>query len=304
MELSAEEKKRLLRERRQAKMGKGKASERLNNILNQGSSVKTSEVTSVLDKPQPTAAPETPPVKPQAQFSSPVRSTTPDILAGHEEDPGIVDISTFDQKTGSSDDIDQIFSKLMGGGAGGEPDMSKMFAAMMSGEGGQVGDDPTQFGAMPGVSREEMEYQSKLAAYQAYQGQRWKFTFLVVRWLVVLANFGYHFVHFRDQGFQASQDPVIRGYNVKGETGSFIQVFLAAEAAILSSYFVISRQYGFKSDGGLLMKAVSMGSMVLPQLARYQPLLEHAVVYYELFGILFGDLSLVIVLFGLLSCLS
>lgn len=46
-ELSAEEKKRLLRERRQAKMSKGKATARLNNILSQGSSVKTSGVKSV-----------------------------------------------------------------------------------------------------------------------------------------------------------------------------------------------------------------------------------------------------------------
>lgn len=35
--LSAEEKRRLFRERRQAKMAKGQATDRLNNILSQGS---------------------------------------------------------------------------------------------------------------------------------------------------------------------------------------------------------------------------------------------------------------------------
>ena len=50
-----------------------------------------------------------------------------------------------------------------------------------------------------------------------------------------------------------------------------------------------------------VLKAMSMGSMVLPQLEHYKPLVARVLGYYELLGIVLGDLSLVIVLFGLLS---
>ena len=94
--LSAEE-KRLLRERRQAKMAKGQATDRLNNILSQGSSVKTTGVKSVLDEPQPTAT----------------------SSAIHDEDPDIQDISEIASPPpptppigeGSPENIDDIFQK-------------------------------------------------------------------------------------------------------------------------------------------------------------------------------------------------
>ena len=142
-----------MRERRQAKMGQGKALERLNLILGLGLLVKADKVTLVLDKPTQPPQPQaqatgihTPPQPPLAQFTSPITSTTPNILSG-DDDPEVVDISRFDSGAPPPENPDDMLQQLMlrvagyngeNSGGGGD-DMLKMFAAMMKGEMPDIG---------------------------------------------------------------------------------------------------------------------------------------------------------------------
>ncbi|CAN3371543.1 hypothetical protein DIURU_001788 [Diutina rugosa] len=309
-ELTAEEKKRILRERRQAKMGQGKASERLNSILGSGSSVKADKVTSVLDKPQPPQAEatgvHTPPQPPSAQFTSPITSTTPNILSG-DDDPEVVDISRFDggapPPENPDDMLQQLMSRVAGynGENGGGDDMSKMFSAMMKGEMPDVGGNfPNQ--PSPSASPEEIEYQAKLGAYHAYQAKKTKFVFLIVRYIAVLANFGYHFYHYRYDGFSAAQTDRVRHEWDHADISGFFQVFVAVEVVIMSAWYVVSRNHHLRGDSGIIMKGLNAVSMFVPQVDRYRRYIAQAMGYWSVLGVFFGDLSLVVVLFGLLSC--
>jgi len=75
---------------------------------------------------------------------------------------------------------------------------------------------------------------------------------------------------------------------------------------VIATYYLISVKHGlFKNttENNIFVKILSFGSMVLPQLESYRPLIVRALAYYELLGIALSDLSLVVVLFGLLSVL-
>lgn len=313
--MTPEEKKQLLRERRAAKMAKGNATSRLNTILGQGSSVHDKDVTSILDRP---AATET------GEISVP----------SADDDPEIQDIISVEPKEA---DIEEIFSKMLGqtGGqapGGGEDEFSKMMMSMMGGDGGaagagEAGGNPFgagspfgaggPFGAGAGGNPLESlfagsdnplptdatsQYQQDLANYNLYQQKVWKSRFLVVRLVTVLANFFYHFCTSSD--FIASSHSYIRGIVPVNPVTSFITIFATIEILLLSSFYVISTQnklFQTASDNSLLIKGINFGSMFLPQLNKFRPVVVRLLGYYELLGMILGDMALVVVLFGLLS---
>lgn len=302
--LSAEEKKRLLRERRQKKMSQGKASDRLNLILGLGLSVKADLATLVLDKPLAVSlatdtTPHSSPNPETTQVFSPVRSNTPDLHG----DPADIDISKLSKKqVDQSDDIDEIFSNLMGGVGGanheGGNDMNQMLSNMLKGGPGGFGGQgvpPAMANALP----EEIEYNTKLTQYQLYQAKKLKFQFLVVRYAAILGNFVYHFVNHGD--FIALQLPEIRQQIVSSEVLLFFQIFLAIEAVVVLAWYVVLRKHHLSGEGGLILKGFQMALMFLPQLEQYRPLITQLLGYWLVLGVIFGDLSLVMVLFGLLS---
>ena len=315
-ELTAEEKKRILRERRQAKMGQGKALERLNLIFGLGLLVKADKVTLVLDKPTQPPQPQaqatgihTPPQPPLAQFTSPITSTTPNILSG-DDDPEVVDISRFDSGAPPPENPDDMLQQLMlrvagyngeNSGGGGD-DMLKMFAAMMKGEMPDIGGNFANQQPLPLALPEEIEYQAKLGEYHAYQAKKTKFIFLIVRYIAVLANFGYHFYHYRYDGFSAAQTDRVRHEWDHADILGFFQVFVAVEVVIMLAWYVVLRNHHLRGDSGIIMKGLNAVLMFVPQVDRYRRYIAQAMGYWLVLGVFFGDLSLVVVLFGLLSC--
>ena len=76
---------------------------------------------------------------------------------------------------------------------------------------------------------------------------------------------------------------------------------------ILSSYYLISSRRKVTenvSNDNIILKLVSMAAMVVPSVQRYQLLLMNVLNYFEIINIFLGDLSLVVVLFGLSSYLK
>lgn len=292
--LSAEEKKRILRERRQAKMAKGQATDRLTNILSQGSSVKTSGVKSVLDQPQPTSSPihdEDPDIQDISELATPPPPTPP-IGEGAPENIDDIfqnmlqQVKGPDGKVDPNDPIAQIMKMFSeGAGADGAPQQGDANAAHFS-------NDPV-----------ENKYQQDLQNYNTYQQKLWKSRFLVIRLLLTLFNFFYHYLNVPT--FQASNYAYVRDFSHEEyPVKDFFTWFATCEVLVIATYYSVFHNLGLfhaANQNSLIMKLMSMGSMVLPQLSTYQPLVGRFLGYYELFGIIFGDLSLVIVLFGLLS---
>lgn len=101
--LSAEERNRLLRERRQAKMAEGNATNRLNSILTQGSSVKTQRVESVLDRPEATNT--------GASANAPASEHSALV----HDDPEVPDIDSVSQGGNRALDYDTMFQNRVGG---------------------------------------------------------------------------------------------------------------------------------------------------------------------------------------------
>jgi hypothetical protein len=320
-ELTAEEKKRILRERRQAKMAKGRATDRLNDILTQGSSVKADSVKSVLEQTTKTTAAAS------GSSSGIEQSTTSGsgvTETSYDDDPAITDISTVETPVISTpaidtppidatQDIDEIFNKVFGGvnggstpnfpgfgGADGQPgagddQFSKMMMNMLKAE----GNGPQPFGQE--INPEEMRYNQELLAYNSYQQKSQKFKFLVVRVLAVLLNFIYHFVNFAE--FKSSTESSVRLAISWSAQSSFIVVFLSIEAVILSSYYIISTKQKTVGDNedNLILKLLGWATMVLPQVNNYRPLVIQLLGYYEMLAMLVGDIALVVVLFGFTS---
>lgn len=283
-EISPEERKRLLRERRQAKMKAGNASERLNTILSQGSSVKTAPVVSTLDKPK-------------------------DAPPSHDDDPEIQDLDTITgQSAAPEPNFDDMLSQIFGanpGAANAGPNTDSAtdpFAQMMNMFQQQQGQTPADSPAQDPSSPEEI-YRRQLRDFNVYQQKVWKFRFLVIRYAAVLANFWYHFVTFNNTGFKAASYSYVRGLLTESHS-SFISIFFAVELVVLSSYYIIGTQkHLFQASGenSLIIKGMSMGSLVLPQLLQYQPLVIKVLGYWDLLNMLLGDVYLVVFLFGITS---
>lgn len=298
-EISAEEKRRLLRERRLAKMQKGKATERLNNILNQGSSTGHATVVSVLEKGETGTISE----KPDFSADTPLH-----------DDPEVPDISLLlhqDQEPDPADqDMDAILNQILGatsgnkrGEDGGSVGMQNPFAdmmkAMMEGQGlGQgLGQDDSQFSA------EDHSYQNELTEFHAYEQKKWKARFLVIRLVVHLFTFYHYYSTY--SSFRASVGG--RLLSMSGQSTNFFSIFLTIEIAIISSYFAVLSQKGLLqafSRNHILSKIQSMGATFLPQIAKYRPLVDTALVYWGGVSIFIEDVMLLVVLFGLTTLIN
>lgn len=293
-ELSQEEKKRILRERRQAKMAKGQASARLNNILSQGSSVHQASAVSVLDEPK--------------KEESEAKTTAIDHHTEEFDDPGIQDISAVEevrntQQPPLTEEIDKMFQNIFAGAtpdngdsAAGNDQFSQMMMNMFKNS-----DMPQGESSNPDAQPAQLEYQTQLAAYHAYEQRKWTFRFLLVRYTTIVSAFFYYFVNFNS--FRASSLSVVRettNYEARG----FTTFILSFEIAVLSSYYLIGSSKGFLKtarENNFIFKAIGFGSAFLPQLQSYKPLIGNLLGYYALFNMLFSDFALIVVLFGLLS---
>lgn len=301
-ELFAEDKKKLLRERRQARMAQGNASQRLNNILSQGSSVKASTV-SILDKPKET------PAMPITHNVSSFGEETP-----LHSDPEVPDISTLMHNNSKvsleNEDMDEMLQKIFSaatqatgdtqGPEAGEAD-NKMFAQMM-----KMMTDGVDIGGTEGISPpgQDTSMQTKMAAFHAYEQRRWKVYFLIVRLVLHTANFLYHYWNY-PQAMQSSPHFYVRDAGPANR--SFIMYFVTCEIAVISTYFLVLSKNGLLrafSKNHAISKLISMVSMVVPQVQQYQPMVDTLLVYWEGVSILMGDISLVVVLFGLVSILG
>ncbi|XXZ99144.1 GET complex subunit get2 [Meyerozyma guilliermondii] len=259
-------------------MAKGGASDRLNKILSQGSSVKTSAV-SVLDQPQPA-----------------------------DHDPEGMDISTIASKPTPEPelDIDAMLNSVLGGnmGAGGAANgdpgsdpFTQMMMNMMQG-GGPEGMLGQEGGTNPMSAN--MEYQQQLIAYNLYQQRKVRHRFLVVRMVSILANFVYHFLTISDFSFSPSANPFIRSIPPTSSVSSFFQIFVAIEAVLVAAYIAASRNVP-SNNNGLLVKGISMAAMFVPKLQRFQPLIMKIIGCWDTVTFVLNDLGLVVLLFGLIS---
>ncbi|CAK9436171.1 uncharacterized protein LODBEIA_P07290 [Lodderomyces beijingensis] len=318
-QLTEAEKRQLLRERRQAKMVQGKATDRLNNILNQGTSVKASSITSILDQPQSSSTTTDPSTE----------SSSTETPSNHDDDPDHQDIAEVypsDQSQypppqpsaateGAPPNLDEMFKKIVqqqvsGSSSDGADDDNPMNEILkmfnIAGDESSIGGgSPSPPDTSYQQDPEMAKYQQDLARYQTYQEKLWRFRFLVVRVIATCANFFYHFYHI--PSFMASNYSYVRELHEVYPLNGFITWFMSIEVVIIATYYLVFTQLGLfhaSSQKSIVMKAISGLSMFAPQLRTYQPLIGRLLGYKELIGILVGDLSLVIFLFGLLSFLN
>lgn len=312
MSLSAEEKRRLLRERRQAKMAQGKASDRLNDILHSGSSVKSASAVSVLDKPESadyssatgaTTANSAP--KPTPLGAIDVEDSKPATpLHGDPEVPDISKLLHLNEAP-EEQDMDSVFLKIFGSAGVNTEDpqnpqdaSAKFFADLMKAMSEDLGDPG--FGATE--TKEETTYQQQLAHYQVYQQGLWKARFLFIRFVLHTFNFFYHYRQY--ETFQASPYSFVRTQQIEQPARLFFTYFLSVEIAVISSYFMVMSRNGllraFSQNHGLL-KVVSLISGLYPPARQLQPLVDNALVYWSGFSILLSDIMLLVVYFGIVS---
>lgn len=300
-ETPAEEKKRLLRERRQAKMAKGNATNRLNSILGQSATGNSTSVVSVLDKQENST-------------KSPVQEDSPTPLHDDPEVPDITSLVDKNERTQSMDnkEMEELFKNIMAGKgptAGGDPSMNgdsqndlfSQMMKMMSENNGQGNGEAFP----PGQSMEELDYNTKLATFHKYEQQRISILLFVARLILHVANYFYH-VH-SYASFRSSIYSYIRGPDAQPVVKLFLVTFFTLELVFISSYFLIMSHKGLlkvSSRNHFASKMVSMASMVLPQANSLQPLVDTLLVYWGGMQMLMSDVSLIVVLFGLTSIYS
>lgn len=274
-------------------MAKGNATNRLNEILSQGSSV-TTNAKSVLDERETSTAPELP-IKPTG---------TP-----LHDDPEVPDISsllqsqTLQNTADSNADMEEVFKSIFGQAAGANPQaaggegmdnnplISQLMLMMSEGAGEQA---EGQNG--------EPSYQAQVLKYQTYQVSKVKAQLLVTRFLVHFVNFIYHYRNFTL--FQSSPHLYIRGLSVDVLARSFFSIFVGFEIVFVSAYFALLASKGLlraNPKKHFISKAMNFGSMVLPGITRYQPMVETALIYSEGLKIIWSDIALVVMLFGIVS---
>lgn len=287
--MTPEEKRKILQERRAAKMKGGNATNRLNNILNQGNSVKSSTVTSVLDNP-----------KPSAPAATSIKAPTPHHP---NDDPDTSDIEQLllsrVSPTPQANDMDEMLKNMFGAGAGpgagpgaGEGDALAQMMKMMGG-------DSTGAEGMG----QQTAYDAELLKYNQYKQKSLKYKFLLVRYVSVMVNFIYHYLNY--DSFRSSSYSYVRENSTVNN--QFFVIFISIEAIILSLYYMISTKRRLSetiSSDNLILKGVNLAAGVVPLIQKYQPLIVQLVGYWELLGIFLGDLALVAVMFGLTSRLS
>lgn len=300
-EISQEEKRRLLKERRAAKMAGGQATNRLNKILNQGSSVNPN-VTSVLDKKElpDISAKETKELSPSAN-EDPDTSDI-DQLLSHRVSPAPQEVSDAAETGNNDQDIDKMLNSVFGGfpgnEGGGEDPITQMMKSMLQQQQNPEGEPQAE-------NSSDKQYEEQLLKYNTYRQKQLKYRFLVVRYLCVLVNFFYHYLNFSN--FQASNYSYVRDQvNLDPDYNNrqFFLVFISVEMVILSSYYLISSHRKVTENVGndnMILKLISMAAMVVPSLKRYQLMLFTFMGYFELVNIFLGDLALIVILFGITS---
>lgn len=259
MEITPQEKQRLLRERRQAKMAKGNALQRLNSILALSPLVKAPEAVSVLDKPK---APET----------SAVEVTEIEKPAMVYEDPEVPDISTLLPETQTLDDV---FQKVFG-----QNEQPELLSQMMG-------------AAPPGQAPPEPQL------HLVYEHRRVLVYFLVLRFFVHTLNFVYH--HRSLEGFAAARTRL-----APADARWFFVWFVTTEVVVISAYFAVlvqKRLLRLHLQTHFLLLMLSLVLSIAPGAARYRSVVDDVLVYWEGASILIGDVSLLVVLFGLSSVL-
>lgn len=309
--LTADEKRRLLRERRQAKMN-AKATDRLNTILTSGSSVNETASSPLNKKPTATEVPV---------HSDAVRTVSvPAVsLRDEDDDPEDIDISAHGTPQPPSfaggappatEDFDAMLNKIFGAGPGagaqgagaadGDADPFAMMMQMLN-----SGDPSGGAGGFPGMPSgaegvPESLYQAKLQKYYAYQQKKTKTVFFIVRFITTVVNFFYHYHNSPENAFQASSQAAIRKFEFS--KSGFFSWFITIEVGILATYFfVVSNTKYIANDGNLILKGISMASMFLPQVQLYRPLILRLLSYWEVLGMFIGDVALITLLFGLTS---
>lgn len=287
-ELSADEKRRVLRERRQAKMA-AKSGDRLNTILSSGGSVKLA--------PPPAAAPETPPVPASAPAPAATAEDDPaDVVLSHSAP---VTVAPADEQP---PDFDEVLSKLFGAPAGaagaaasnataqGAADADP-FAMMMQ----MLGEGATG-GGLGAAGPDTAAPADAAAAAAQYEHRRTHARFLMVRYLATLANFVYHYLD--GYALQASLHSYIRAALLN--SSRFFAWFVTCEVAILAAYFLSARHHA-AAQNNFVLRGMSMVAMVVPQVQRYRPAVAAALRYWEVLGMVVADVALVVVLFGITS---
>lgn len=307
MSLSAEEKKRILRERRQAKMAQGKASERLNDILTQGSSVKSANMVSVLDKPQASGSTTSADVFSKATGINEDLSPTP--LHG---DPEVPDLSELlhQNEVPEDQDMDAVFQKIFASAnvksenpQNPQDASAKFFTDLMKAMSDELGGNAQGFAAPQ--APEETSYQQKLALYQVYQQSLWKARFLFIRFVLHTLNFFYHYRLF--ESFQSSPYSFIRTVQPMDPARLFFTYFVSCEIAVITGYFTIMSKNGLLkafSQNHAILKVISLASGFYPPARKLQPLVDNALVYWSGLSIFIGDLMLIVMYFGIISVIS
>lgn len=280
-------------------MAQGKATDRLNDILTQGSSVKTASAVSVLDKPEPTTTAASSRESTATAFSE---GSSPTPLHG---DPEVPDISKLlHQNDAPEEDMDAMFQKIFASaGVNTETPQSAddktalMFAEMikaMLDENGQEFPRP-----------EDTSYQLQLSVFHAYQQKVWKARFLVLRLILHTFNFFYHYTQI--DSFVASPYSFHRLVQPDSLARNFFTIFVSVEIAVITSYFAIMSKNGllraFSRDHAIL-KLISLASGVFPQARQFQPIVDNALVYWSGLSILIGDVMLIVFYFGMVSVFS
>lgn len=286
-------------------MAQGKASDRLNDILTQGSSVKSASAVSVLDKPEASSTSTSKAASPTLDLFDESSSPTP--LHG---DPEVPDISTLlhQNETPEEQDMDAMFQKIFASaGVNTEnpqnPDekSAMFFADLMKAMGDELGENPQNFSK----TQEDASYQQQLATYHAYQQTAWKARFLVVRFLLHTFNFFYHYKAF--DSFLSSSYSFNRMTQPDNQARMFFTYFISTEIAVITSYFAIMSKNGLLhafSRNHAILKLISVASGLYPQARQFQPLVDNALVYWSGLSILLGDIMLVVFYFGLVSVVS
>lgn len=317
MSLSAEEKRQILRERRQAKMAQGNASNRLNEILSNGSSVKSAKAVSVLDKTVPASDSVDATAKASGNTFQPTPITSIDPVESKpvtplHGDPEVPDISKLlhQNEAPEEQDMDAMFQKIFASAGVNADDpqnpqdaSAKFFADLMKAVSDEDGQGASGFG--PKETKEETTYQQQMAQYQSYQQSAWKARFLLVRFLLHTFNFFYHYRQY--EAFQASSYSYIRSQQVDGPVRQFFTYFLSVEIAVISSYFMVMSKNGLLrafSRNHAILKVISLASGLYPQARQIQPYVDNALVYWSGFSILLSDIMLMVVYFGIVSVLA
>lgn len=317
MSLSAEEKRQLLRERRQAKMAQGKASERLNDILSNGSSVKSATAVSVLDKPEQSGDSTAAGVSTANATRIPTPLTAADLTESKPAtplhgDPEVPDISKLlhQNETPEELDMDAMFLKIFAS-AGVNPEnpqnaqeaSTKFFADLMKAMSEDLGENGPSF--VTQESQEETTYQQQLVEYQTYQHGLWKARFLFVRFVLHMFNFFYHYKQY--ETFLASPYSYFRGQQTEQPARAFFMYFISVEIAVISSYFMIMSHNGLLraiSRNNAILKGLSLIAGLYPPIRQLQPLVDDVLVYWSGISILFSDMMYVVVLFGIVSVVA